>query len=451
MFIGNFSALATTSARRIALEFAGEAVGAAMPARLLRRRLRVRDTALLLGRKRFSLEERRVWVLGAGKAAAPMAAAVEDVMGQRVDSGLVVTVPGSGGPRPQRVRVVYGDHPVPGRASLRATSALFALAAKVGPDDLVLWLISGGASALLAAPVQGMTLQAKQAVTKALLLSGATIDEMNAVRKHLSQTKGGQIARLLAPAQVVTIALSDVVSASIDIIGSGPTLPDPTTYADALDVLDRYRLRSRVPVSARAHLESGALGQRPETPKPEDPCFADAFATVIGGPATVAGAAARAARRSGLQEVQVVTDRMAGEARTVAGSLGSALRRRARGRRDGPCVLVAAGEVTVTVKGEGRGGRCQELAAALIPEIAGLPGCAVVCVATDGQDYLPGVGGALVDGETAARAEAQGLRVQDYLDSHDTNRLHRRLGTLLEMAPTGTNVCDLLLCVLGAS
>lgn len=302
---------------------------------------------------------------------------------------------------------------------------------------------------MLVAPAPGLTLAEKQALTQALLVSGATIDEMNAVRKHLSAVKGGLLARRLASARVLTLALSDVVSGRIDVIGSGPTVPDPTTYADALRVLERYHLQGRVPAAVLRHLEAGAKRAKPETPKADDPCFARSYAQVIGSPQTAAAAAAQRAKSAGVSSVRVLTDQLEGEVRAVAKVLGSILRYHSKPRPGRPQVLVLAGETTVTVTGPGKGGRCQELAAALIPEIAGLSGCAVACAATDGQDYLEGVGGSIVDGETAARAEALGLQVESYLHANDTYSLHRRLGTLLEMKATSTNVCDLIVCVLG--
>ncbi|HLC30498.1 MAG TPA: DUF4147 domain-containing protein [Dehalococcoidia bacterium] len=451
MYTRNFSSLATTPARKLALELVEAAIQAASPQELLHRSLRVRDNTLFIRKRRYALRHRRVWVLGAGKAAAQMATTVEAVLGtERIHRGLVISAHDASGATPEKVQVLEGDHPLPGPSSESATRALLKLAEDVAPADLVLWLLSGGASAMLVAPVPGLALAEKQAVTQALLHSGATIDEINAVRKHLSAVKGGRLAQRLAPATVLTLAISDVVSGRPDVIGSGPTVADPTTYADALAVLDRYGLRGKVPPPVVRHLERGAAGGLPETPKPGDACFARTATYIVGSPGAAAQAAARSAQATGAVRTQVITDQLAGEARTVARVLGSIFRYRSQARPRRPQVLIAAGEVTVTVRGHGKGGRCQELAAALIPEIAGLPGCAVACAATDGKDFLDGVGGALVDGETADQAQEAGLRVEDYLQANDTHGLHRRLGTLLEMGPTGTNVCDIIVCVLGA-
>ena len=452
LYITNAPALSTTPARRLALAIVEEAIGACLPARLLRDHLQADDGALWVGGRRYPLAAGRLWVLGAGKAAAGMAAAVEDIVGaDRVHGGLVITVPGAPGKMPRKVVVRHGEHPVPGDGSVSATRALLDEAQRVRPGDLALCLISGGASALLAAPAEAVTLAEKQEVTRLLLRSGASIDEMNAVRKHLSAVKGGQLARRLAPAAVTTLALSDVVSGRLDVIGSGPTVPDSSTYGAALAALDGYGLRTAAPAAVRLRLERGAAGLLPETPKPGDPCFAGSIAQVIGSPASAATAATAAAQRAGLR-AELLTATLSGEAQAAARQLGQALRARPDDPdpdyNEGPLVLVAAGEVTVTVRGDGNGGRCQELAAALIPELAGTP-WTVVCAATDGRDYLEGVGGALVDGATAGLADGAGLSVAAHLARSDSNALHRRLGSLLEMAPTGTNLCDLLVMVRG--
>ena len=450
LYITNAPALSTTPARRLALAIVEEAIGACLPDRLLRDHLQADDGALWVGGRRYPLAAGRLWVLGAGKAAAGMAAAVEDIVGvDRVHSGLVITVPGAPGEMPRKVVVRHGEHPVPGDGSVSATRALLDEAQRVRPGDLALCLISGGASALLAAPAAAVTLAEKQEVTRLLLRSGASIDEMNAVRKHLSAVKGGQLARRLAPAAVTTLALSDVVSGRLDVIGSGPTVPDSSTYGAALAALDGYGLRQAAPAAVRLHLERGAAELLPETPKPGDPCFAGSIAQVIGSPASAATAATAAAQRAGLR-AETLTTTLSGEAQAAARQLCQALRARPDdlNSNEGPLVLVAAGEVTVTVRGDGTGGRCQELAAALIPELAGTP-WTVVCAATDGRDYLEGVGGALVDGATAGLADGAGLSVAAHLARSDSNALHRRLGSLLEMAPTGTNLCDLLVMVRG--
>ncbi len=448
-FIRNFDALATTPARSLALTVAAEAVAAVTPERLMAQHLRLDGDVVVTGRRRLALHGRPVWVLGAGKASAPMAVAVERVLGpERIAGGAVISHDVAMVPRPARVRVLQGSHPVPDDRSAAATQELLALAGDIPPGDVVLWLLSGGASALLLAPAEGLTLDDKRATTQALLRSGATIDEMNTMRKHLSAVKGGQFARRLQGRRVVTLAVSDIISGRLDMIGSGPTLPDPTTYDQALAVVAQYGLQRAIPQDALLHLQEGAAGDQPETPKPGDPCFRGSSFTLLANPAMAARQAVAAARRQGVRQVAVLTDELAGEAQDAARFLGGVLRYRACTARRTE-VLVVAGETTVTVRGTGQGGRNQELAAALVTELAGLPNCTVACVATDGQDYVPGAAGALVDGGSLAEALRRGVDLAALLANNDAYALHQALGTLIEGAPTGTNVCDLVVCVIG--
>ena len=452
----NREALATTPARALVLAIVEEAIEAVLPEVLLPQALSVRDGALHVTGRTVPLPN-GVWILGAGKASAGMAAAAENLLGDAVRGGTVVTVRDAAGPKPKRVEVLYGDHPVPGQHSLASTQRL--LETPVAPGDAVLWLISGGASALLCAPAMGLTLEEKQEANRLLVRSGATIDQINIVRKHLSAVKGGRLREHFGEASFITLALSDVVSGRLDVIGSGPSVPDSSTYQDALSVIETFSLRDRMPLAVMRHLEAGtaelmarqAHHERDQAARPElvEGRAAGDIATVIGSPARAATAAARSARKLAGESthVEVLADRLGDEARSVASGLGSIYRYWSR-ERTGPQVIIAAGEPTVIVRGDGAGGRCQELAAALISEVHGLKGCAVLCAATDGQDFLPGAGGALVDGDTALVARGNGVRVQTYLDRNDTNALHRALGTLIESRPTGTNVCDLVVAVL---
>jgi len=450
-FIRNHHALATTPARAFALQLAEATVASVTPQQLMARHLEVRAGVLRVGRYRARLSGRGLWVLGAGKAALPMAVAVEAALGtNQVHGGAVITNSPEGEPRPQRVQVLRGSHPVPDEAGVASTEALLALADSIPKGDVVLWLLSGGASAIMAAPAEGLTLADKQETTRSLLRSGASIDEMNTVRKHLSAVKGGQVARRLEGRRVFTLAISDIISGKLEMIGSGPTLPDPTTYDDALAVIADYSLQRDIPQDALYHLQMGAAGDLPETPKPGDACFAGTGFTLLAGPGTALQAAATTARQAGYRRVTVLTDGLAGEAPVAARYLGQAIRYQARAHT-GPQVVLAAGETTVRVTGNGHGGRNQELAAALIPEIAGLPNCAAACIATDGQDYLPGVGGAVVDGATAALARALGVDLAGLRANNDTHPLHQALGSLVEADATGTNVCDLVLVVLGGT
>ena len=385
----------------------------------------------------------RTLVLGGGKAGGAMAAAVDALWPKNAPmSGLVVTrydyVPPAYKSTPGRIEVVEAAHPVPDDAGRRAARRIAELTKGLTKDDLVLCLISGGASSLMAMPADGITLEEKQAINKALLKSGAAIDEMNCVRKHLSAIKGGRLAAMCAPAQVVTLLISDVPGDSPQVIGSGPTVPDSTTCADALRILKRYGID--VPAAARAALESGEL----ETPKPGDPRFAGHQVHMIATPQQSLQAAAELARSAGIG-VHVLSDEMEGESREV-GKVHAAMARYVA--RHGqpfakPCVIISGGETTVTVKSKGgRGGRATEFLLGCAIALQGEPGVHVMAGDTDGIDGVEDNAGAIVTPSTLARAQAAGLKAQDHLDANDAYNFFKPLGDLVVPGPTFTNVND---------
>ncbi len=424
------------------------AIAAGDARRLVRAAVGLDGSRLTAADRRFDLDRlRRIVVVGAGKASGEMARAVEESLGGRVSEGLVA-VQHAGTARPGRVRLVEAGHPIPDERGRAAAEEILRLVKSAGAEDLVLCLISGGGSALLPLPVPGVSLAEKQAVTRLLLEAGATINELNAVRKHLSALKGGQLARAAAPAPVVALLLSDVIGDPLDVIASGPTAPDPTTFADALAVLDRFRLRERVPESARRHLEAGAAGAVPETPKPGDPVFASVTNRVIGNNGLVVEAALDAARRLGYPPL-LLTRQLQGEAREVARVVAAVLGEAAgSGRPVGPpACLVAAGETTVTVRGPGKGGRCQEFCLALAPAVAALPGVVVLAAGTDGSDGPTDAAGALVDWTTIERARAAQLDPRAALAANDAYHFFATLGDLVVTGPTGTNLLDLYLAL----
>ena len=390
----------------------------------------------------------RVVVAGMGKAGGAMAAAVEEAWGDRIAGGLVAVKDGCLAPT-RRVRLAEAGHPVPDERGAAAAEAIRALASAAGAGDLLLVLISGGGSALTPAPVPPISLADKQQVTRLLLAAGATINEINAVRKHCSLLKGGQLARAAAPARTHALVLSDVIGDPLDVIASGPTAPDASTFAEALAVLDRFELRTPAPASIVDRLERGVRGEAPETPKPGDPLFERVSADIIANNALVVGAASVEARRLGLHPY-VLTREMAGEARAAAGDL-VALARRVRagqGPVAPPACLIAGGEVTVTVRGAGRGGRCQELALAAALGLEGVAGAALLAAGTDGSDGPTDAAGAIVDGGTAARARAQGLDPAARLAENDSHPILAGTGDLLVTGPTNSNLLDLYLVVI---
>lgn len=377
----------------------------------------------------------RTAVLGAGKAAAAMAQAVEAHWSAPL-SGLVVTRYGHGVPC-ERIEVVEAAHPVPDDSGRKAARRILEEASALGAGDLALCLLSGGASALLALPAPGLTLEDKQATSRALLRSGATITEMNCVRKHLSAVKGGRLAAACAPAAVHTLAISDVPGDDPSTIGSGPTVADATTFADARAVIRRYEIRA--PKSVRDFLER-AEG---ETPKPGDPRLAGVCTTIVAGAHDALAAAAHRAQRLGLHPV-LLGDSIEGEAREVARDHAAAARRVARQGRPAsePTVLLSGGETTVAVHGPGRGGRNTEFLLALALALDGHPRVHALAADTDGIDGTESNAGAVVGPDTLARAAAAGLDAEAFLERNDAFSFFEALGDLVTTGPTRTNVND---------
>jgi hydroxypyruvate reductase len=391
----------------------------------------------------------RVALVAVGKAASRMARAAEDVLGARLDEGLVVDVADTVDVRARRL---LAGHPVPDERGQAAAAEVLRLARALGPRDLLLLLVSGGASALLPAPVDGVSLADKAEATRRLLHAGASIHELNAVRKHLSRLKGGGLARAAAPARVASLVLSDVVGDDLSTIASGPVSPDPTTYADALAVLRRRGVAETVPAAVLRHLEAGARGDRAETPKRGDPAFRRVRAAIVGSNRLSLAAAEGEARALGLRTL-VLTSRLEGEAREVARALVSVLRECVEeGRPEAPPVcLLAGGETTVTVRGGGQGGRNQELVTAAVEPLAalGAPGV-VASLATDGRDGNSDAAGGVVDDATLGRARALGLAPPGvFLEGSDSRNFLGPLGGLIVTGPTGTNVVDVTLLLAG--
>jgi hydroxypyruvate reductase len=377
----------------------------------------------------------RTLVIGAGKGAAAMAKVVEDHW-QGDISGLVVTRYGHG-IACKRIEVVEAAHPVPDEAGRRAAGRMLQMVQGLSADDLVLCLISGGGSSLLALPAEGITLEQKQALNKALLRSGAAIGEMNCVRKHLSAIKGGRLALACAPARVVTLMISDVPGDDPGIIASGPTLPDATTCADALAILRKYGIE--VPDNVRQHLESGAG----ETPKPNDARFSANSHHVIANAQDALEAAAQTARAAGITPY-ILSDDLEGEARDV-GQVHAAIARQVARRGQPfarPCVFLSGGETTVTVRGKGRGGRNAEFLLSLAVALDGCAGIHAIACDTDGIDGSEDNAGALYAPDSVARAAALGMRPRAMLDNNDGYGFFSALGDLVVTGPTRTNVND---------
>ncbi len=387
----------------------------------------------------------RLRLLGAGKAAASLARGAEAVLGERLDAGLVVVKHGHAEPL-ARCRLIEAGHPLPDADSARAADAMLGFVGRSSSADLHLVLLSGGASALLAAPAPGLSLEDKVAVSRLLVGCGATIQQINVVRRHLSRIKGGQLARVLAPARSVTLAISDVLGDDPVAIGSGPTVADPSTYADALAILDGFGLGTAVPPAVLRHLRAGACGHIAETPKPGDPALARADFAVLAALGDALAAATGAARRAGCEVVEW-DGPLDGDTHARAREFVRRLRELAAVRRAGapPLLLVAGGETTLRLRGSGRGGRCQEFAAVAAAELEDVPGLTVLAAGTDGTDGPTTAAGAFADAGTLRRAQAAGLDPAALLAANDTHRLLAASGDLFVTGPTGTNVMDLAL------
>ncbi|HJR76876.1 MAG TPA: glycerate kinase [Nitrospiraceae bacterium] len=435
--------LSHARARTIFARLFKAALEAVDPYRAVLRDTRMRRGALLVGPHRYRLSKyRRIVVIGAGKASARMAQGLEHVLGPKIDGGLVVVKYGHRLPT-RTVRVVEAAHPVPDRAGLEAGRQLLDLAGTLTGGDLLIVLLSGGASSLLPVPAPGLSLEDKQATTQLLLRSGATIQEVNTVRKHVSSFKGGRLAAA-TKASVVTLVLSDVIGDDLGSIGSGPTAPDDTTFGEAWAIVRRYRLDAAIPRAVRRHLLQGMHGRREETPTSGSTVFARVRHHVIGSNRVALEAASKAAVRSGLCTM-VASSTLTGEAREVAKVFGAVSREIAHYGRPmrRPCCFLAGGELTVTVSGHGRGGRAQEFSLAAVPEIAGLKRVWIAGFATDGSDGPTDVAGAVVGGDTAARSMRHKVDPARALLGNDAYTFFDRAGGHIKTGPTGTNVNDL--------
>ena len=428
--------MTTAGLRRSALSIFRAALAAADPGEAVTNHLRRLDCS------RF----RNIYVVGAGKAGGSMAEAAERILGRRITAGFV-NVKEDYGKKLRRIELHPCGHPVPDARGLQGAQRIAKIAESAGRDDLVLCLISGGASALLPLPAVPVTLEEMQAATELLLASGADIYEFNTVRKHFSQIKGGQLARMAAPARVEALILSDVIGDEPGVIGSGPAAPDASTFADALRILDKYGLRTRVPASLRARFEQGANGAIAETPKPADSFFARVRNTVVGSNRLALAAAARRARELGLRPLLLASG-VQGETREIA-RMHAAIAREivtsARPLRPPACVITG-GETTVTLKGNGKGGRNQEFVLAAALELAGLPQTVVFSAGTDGTDGPTDAAGAIADGATLSRKPD----ARAYLDRNDSYHYFEPLGDLIKTGPTHTNVMDVRLILVGS-
>lgn len=422
------------SLRRDAGEVLRTALEAVNAERLVGRALR-QPPAQLSG-------DRPIHVLAVGKAAAGMLRGAAHALGDRIRDGILVVPRGTAAQMSANVELIEAGHPVPDEASLIAGRAALRLARSVAADDVLLFLLSGGGSALLALPPDSVSIDDMRATTELLLRAGASVSELNAVRKHLDLLKGGRLAHEVA-GDIYVLAISDVIGDPPEVIASGPVSPDSSTFTDAVEVLRGRGVWEVVPERVRRHLGDGVAGRVAESPPPDDECFARVCYCVVGGAAVAAAGAASAAQRLGYH-TRVLTTSLAGEARRAGAHLARLAREaRANGSPPPPACLVAAGETTVTVFGDGKGGRNQELALSAAVELSGVKGVLLASIGTDGIDGPTEAAGALVTGTTMERAQASGLDAFDALARNDSYPFFAALGDLVRTGPTGTNVMDL--------
>jgi glycerate 2-kinase len=425
-------------------------VAAVDPAAAVQRAVRRQDDTLRVQDVAYDLRRyAHVYVVGGGKAGATMTQGLEAILGDWLSGGTVTVKYGHLAPV-ARVTMHEAGHPIPDAAGVQGAEAIMQIARQADTDDLVFCLLSGGASALLPAPSAGISLEEKQHVTSLLLECGASIDEINVVRKHISRLKGGHLARLVAPATLITLVLSDVVGDPLHAIASGPTVPDPSTYQDGLDIVSRYNLLERLPVSVRQHLKDGLAGALPETPKAGEAVFDHCQTVIIGNNRLALQTARESARALGYATL-ILSSCIQGETRDIARMHAAIAREMCQSGLPlaPPACVISGGETTVTIRADGKGGRNQEFVLAAALDIADLESVVVLSGGTDGTDGPTDAAGAVADGETVARARALGLEPESFLRRNDSYPFFAALDDLLITGPTGTNVMDIHLLLVG--
>ena len=436
--------------RQHAHEIFQAALKAVDPVEAIHRYVKLEQETVVIGDRRFELKDYdRILVVGAGKAGAPMAKALEDLLGNRIKNGLIVTKEGHGLPL-QRIRIQEASHPVPDARGIRGAEDILELVSDAVETDLVLCVISGGGSSLLVAPAEGITLEDKQEVTRLLLACGADIHEINTVRKHLSRVKGGGLARIAHPATMASLILSDVIGDDLNVIASGPTVPDPSTFLDAEAVLKKYDTLDRVPSSVYDRIQNGVGGQIEDTAKPGAALFQRCFSELIGTNIQALMAASRTAEGLGYRPL-ILSSSVEGEACEVV-KVHTAIAKEICSSGNPvppPACILSGGETTVTLKGDGKGGRNQEFALAASLELVGTGNIVVLSGGTDGTDGPTDAAGAVADGTTVTRALAQGLDPLNYLKRNDSYHFFQALGDLVITGPTRTNVMDVYMVLLG--
>jgi glycerate 2-kinase len=422
------------------------------PYQLIIDNISVSDSILSIGSKQFNLNNfENIIVIGGGKASGPMAQALEYLLKERITNGIVNILAGTSADYPtKKISLNEAGHPIPTENGMLGAKKMLEVTENAGQKDLIICLISGGGSAMMALPKEGITLKDKQIATQLLLRSGATINELNAVRKHLSDFKGGWLAKRAQPATLVSLILSDVVGDPLDTISSGPTAPDQTTYQDVVDIFEKYKLSKDIPTSIKKILKMGLEGKISETPKSNDSAFDNVHNIVIGNNRLACLAARKKLSELGFNTL-FLTSYMEGEAKDIGIFLGSIANEIFSSgnpiRR--PAAVIVGGETTVTVRGNGLGGRNQEIVLSAASKISGIEGAGIASIGTDGIDGPTNAAGAIADGKTLLRAKKFGLNNKKILNNNDSYNFFSKIGDLIITGPTGSNVNDIaLVCMI---
>ena len=414
------------------------------PGSAIKRSCKRKNDHLVIGNKKYNLSKiKNIFVTGAGKATAPMAAAIEDIIGENITHGIINVKYGHTA-NLNSIRLIEAGHPVPDKNGMKGADEILNLAAGAKKNDLVLCLISGGGSALLVLPAEGITLKDKQDTIKILLSCGATIHEINTIRKHISKIKGGRLAKAAYPARMLSLILSDVVGDDLDVIASGPSVPDPSTFEESLKIFKKYKITKNIPKAVVSHMKKGASGKVPETPKEGNRIFKNTYNLVIAGNMEAITAARQESNKMGYNTL-VLSSMIEGETRDVA-KVHTAIAKEIL--RTGipippPACILSGGETTVNITGSGLGGRNQEFVLAAAIDIAERKNIVVLSGGTDGGDGPTDAAGAMADTNTLKRAESMGLNPLNFLLNNDSYHFFKRLDDLLITGPTNTNVMDL--------
>ncbi|MDH5794276.1 MAG: glycerate kinase [Candidatus Bathyarchaeota archaeon] len=435
-------------ARALALRSLESALNAVDPKQIIKSRLLLKNSTLHVDGYSIDLKKfMNIYVIGGGKASGSMAEALEQVLGNSITNGLV-NVPRSSKNKTAIIKLHEASHPIPDEAGVEGTRRMLKIAEQAKEDDLIICLISGGGSSLMPLPHGKISIADKKKITNALLKCGATINEINTIRKHISDFKGGWLAKKAYPATILNLILSDVVGDPLDFIASGPTVPDSTTFSDAIKVLKKYRLWSKAPASIRKVLSDGEKGLIPETPKANDEAFKRVHNVVVGNNRLASLTAQKYLKSEGLNTL-LLTSTLEGEARHVGIMLASIVHEVSVSGNPvpKPAGIIAGGETTVTVTGKGLGGRNQEIALAAAQKLNDMNGVVVASLSTDGVDGPTDAAGAIADGKTLVRAAKMGLTPEEYLAENDSYHFFSKLGDLIFTGPTGTNVNDVSVIV----